>query len=283
LHDHVHDRLIGPINHYINNAPRDLILTIVKAAMKFPYEWTAYNNIMGTYIKIADPNTEVPDEEIDKLAKFLVKMKPTLDSWTKYIRGLYSDVLVDKFEKDTLTVFNEIKYADTRSNKIIAIDKLMGMAHISESSLVPALSGYRADVIARVYIGMGKMTQGILTHLFEGDLSKELKLAKSINKEFISKAHQLTPPFPGAVFDEQKHRWVQTHPHDRLITHSHLWQRASRTGFHAVKDGIKSLRTVDLPKTGWWHPIKGDGYIVGNGQVVKTILSANMHPNGVKV
>ena len=119
------------------------------------------------------------------------------------------------------------------------------------------------------------------------------------------------PPRPGLTFNRQSHRWERPKPYyssserlddqkreaqqdggrqgspskiKKLVTTPHLWQRAqTRVGFQAVHQGLDSLKDVDLPKDGWYKHIVNDGYIVGHGNVVKTVLSPTMHPMGKRI
>ena len=70
----------------------------------------------------------------------------------------------------------------------------------------------------------------------------------------------------------------------RLITTKHLWDRASqRTGFRAIKQAIASLASKQLPQQDWHYRIAESGYVVGAGNVLKTVLACNMEPRGIRV
>ncbi len=73
-------------------------------------------------------------------------------------------------------------------------------------------------------------------------------------------------------------------PGGHLQVSKHAWQRASeRTGFEKVASELQHLEGRRMPQADWYHPIEHDGIIAGQDSVVKTVLSRNMQPKGIKI
>lgn len=83
------------------------------------------------------------------------------------------------------------------------------------------------------------------------------------------------------VLTEEQRKAIKTD----VIAPKHIWSRASeRSRMKPIKEKIKELNNTILPNDGWWTPLPDDqGYIVGHGRVIKTILSRDMIPKGTKI
>jgi DNA-binding transcriptional regulator YiaG len=69
-----------------------------------------------------------------------------------------------------------------------------------------------------------------------------------------------------------------------LRVSTHAWQREiERTGFGVIKESIANLSKKQLPPKDWYHHISQDGFVVGIGNVIKTVLAPEMKPWGVMV
>jgi len=69
-----------------------------------------------------------------------------------------------------------------------------------------------------------------------------------------------------------------------IIVSKHAWERAGeRTGYVKVAKALEGLEKQHMPQAEWYHQVEGDGILAGSDSVVKTVLSKNMVPKGLKI
>jgi len=148
----VHPQLLKYINTLIkDNKP--MLKNLARTAIKYPQAWLLWNSILGGYAKMA--SADVDDSFVEALAKLIIKQKSSLDRWSNWLSGFYDEDTLEEFSSKVNTAFNALKYSESRSEKAIAIDTIISMAHIQEPSIIPALAGFTGDKDPLIYTRMG--------------------------------------------------------------------------------------------------------------------------------
>ena len=124
-----------------------------------PSGWEKWVNIMGTYARIADPEIRVSDTEVDDVLGLIKNSWEDLEEWMDIVHHCQeSRELRAKFSG----IKGQLDYAETRWDKIIALDSFIGTAHKHEPFALPVLCGVQD---ATHHVALGVLTQYIMTYL----------------------------------------------------------------------------------------------------------------------
>ncbi len=176
-----------------------------------PVGWQKWADIIGTYIRIADPRVRVQERELDGVLQLLEDNWSVLEEWTFsfWKRGEEKE----RLERDLKKLRGQIKGAKfgDRLNKVQAIDAFIGTAHGREPAILPALAGIRPP--QRAYVALANLTKYIFDRLAgEGPvMDKTLRLVRMSRK--LRELTKAGPPRPGLVPQsgdpEHPVRWIR--------------------------------------------------------------------------